>query len=201
MVLLGRIYKSGKVSYYSTHANVALKLLNNINFMLRIHQITLIIGTVLLTFCCSNRHQPYQPTKKVVLSDRLERIKMSDLKGKPFTLHNFGGRPVFLNFWATWCRPCISEMRSMEELHQRYKGQAVFLAVTTEDVEKIKKFKAENDFTFEFAKLDVEYIDAFVITLPTTLLINREGKMLYEEEGARIWTSYNNEEKLKECLK
>ena len=124
--------------------------------MLRIQTILLIAATVILTLSCKSGHTPYKPTQEVTLPTRLENIKMTDLQGRPFTLHKLGGKPVFLNFWATWCRPCISEMKSMEDLYQKYKGKAVFLAVTTEDISKIKEFKAKNDFHFDFAKLDVE---------------------------------------------
>ena len=132
------------------------------------------------------------------LDDRLQRIKMSDLNGRPFTLEDLGGRPVFLNFWATWCGPCISEMKSIEEAYQDYKGEVVFLAVSNEDPEKIEAFREKNPFSFQFARLEVDYLHAFVIKLPTTMLISREGKLIHEEEGYRVWTKYNNIEKIKE---
>lgn len=132
------------------------------------------------------------------LESRLNRIKMSDLNGLPFTLHDLAGKPVFLNFWATWCGPCISEMRSIEEVYQQFKDEVVFLAVSTEDPAKIEAFRQKNPFSFQFARLDVEYVDAFVIKLPTTMLISRNGKLTYEEEGYRVWTHFNNLEKIKE---
>jgi thiol-disulfide isomerase/thioredoxin len=137
-------------------------------------------------------------TASFELDDRLQRIKLSDLDGRPFTLEDLGGRPVFLNFWATWCGPCISEMRSIEEVYQQYKDDVVFLAVSTETPEQIKAFQAKHDYSFQFARLEVEYVDAFVVKLPTTMLITRDGKMQYEEEGFRVWTQYNNLEKIKE---
>jgi len=143
----------------------------------------------------------YSALKEVELSDRLKRIKMTNRFGYPFTLRDLGGRPVFLNFWATWCGPCISEMRSMSEIYEIYKDQAVFLAVTTEDFDKIEAFRQEHQFPFEFARLDVDYIEAFVIKLPTTMLINRNGELVYEEEGYRDWTNFNNVEKLKEIIR
>lgn len=126
---------------------------------------------------------------------------MTDLKGQPFTLHKFNGKAVFLNFWATWCKPCINEMASMETLYQQYKNDIVFLAVTTEDLAKIKSFRQQQNLSFDFARLDITYLDAYVIKLPTTLLINHKGELVQEEEGMRIWTQYNNLEKIKALVK
>jgi thiol-disulfide isomerase/thioredoxin len=137
----------------------------------------------------------------VELSDRLKRIKMEDLEGRSFTLEDLGGRPVFLNFWATWCRPCVSEMASIEELYQQFKEDVVFLAITTESAEEIEAFRQKHPLTFDFARLEVEYIDAFVIELPTTLLIDANGQLRHEEEGATIWTLENNVQRVRNLLR
>lgn len=69
----------------------------------------------------------------------------------------------------------------------------VFLAVSTENLEKIRRFKEERPFSFDYARLDIDYIDAYVIKLPTTLLINRKGEVVHEEEGSRDWSSRESE--------
>lgn len=69
----------------------------------------------------------------------------------------------------------------------------VFLAVSTENLEKIRHFKEERPFSFDYARLDIDYIDAYVIKLPTTLLINRKGEVVHEEEGSRDWSSRESE--------
>ncbi|TNE60159.1 MAG: TlpA family protein disulfide reductase [Bacteroidetes bacterium] len=150
---------------------------------------------------CKTRQPATAPLPPVQLSERLEKITMTDLKGQPFTLHKFNGKAVFLNFWATWCKPCINEMASMETLYQQYKNDIVFLAVTTEDLAKIKSFRQQQNLSFDFARLDITYLDAYVIKLPTTLLINHKGELVQEEEGMRIWTQYNNLEKIKALVK
>ena len=155
----------------------------------------------LLFFSCKTVRPTQQSSPSEPLSERLEKINMTDLKGQPFTLHKFNGKAVFLNFWATWCKPCIHEMESMEALHKQYKDNIVFLAVTTEDLDKIKAFRQQRNFSFDFARLDITYLDAYVVKLPTTLLINHKGELVLEEEGMRIWTDFNNLEKVKALLK
>lgn len=160
-----------------------------VNFIVKI----LIFGIALGTLNCHTGHKISQePAPKIELSERLSLVKMTDLKGKPFTLHQFGGKPVVLNFWATWCRPCISEMESLEAVYQQYKDRVVFLAVSSEPMEKIKAFQSGHDFHFEFAQLNIEYIDAYVTSLPTTFLISRDGQLVSEEEGLRVWTHEDN---------
>jgi thiol-disulfide isomerase/thioredoxin len=159
--------------------------------------------SILLMSACGTKQQGVinkTNEKAYELSDRLKRIKLSTLDGQPFDLTAYSGKPVFLNFWATWCAPCISEMPSIETLHERYGDQVVFLAASTESLSKISSFQEERKFPFVFARLEVEYIDAFIIKLPTTLLINSKGELIHELEGGQNWTSSENIEKLKEVL-
>jgi len=156
---------------------------------------------VLLALACNAGRPVAHPATTVQLSERLGKIKMTDLKGRPLTLHQFVGKPVFLNFWATWCRPCVSEMQSIEEVYQQFKNDVVFLAVSNEEPEKIRDFLEKNKFSFAFARLDMAYIDAYIVTMPTTMLIDAAGNLVAEEEGFRVWTQYNNLEKIKALAK
>ncbi|MBK8555935.1 MAG: TlpA family protein disulfide reductase [Lewinellaceae bacterium] len=169
--------------------------------MMKFTPIAVLLLTSFLTWQCKSGHNTQQTVSPVQLSERLSLIKMTDLNGKPFTLHRFDGKPVLLNFWATWCGPCVSEMNSLEAVYQQYKGQVEFVCVSSEPMEKIKAFQDSHDFHFEFAHLDIEYIDAYVVKLPTSLLIDRNGKLVTEEEGYRDWTLYNNLEKIKALAK
>ncbi|MCF8239649.1 MAG: hypothetical protein K9I85_15910 [Saprospiraceae bacterium] len=92
-------------------------------------------------------------------------------------------------------------MDYIQRLQDRFGQDIVFLATSKDDLETIQKFQLKHGFTFQFVRLDVEYIDAFVISLPTTLLIDRKGEIIYEEEGVRVWDSDNYLDKVKELLK
>ena len=154
---------------------------------------------MLLTAGCTRRasYPAPAPDQAFSLSERLEKIKMTDLDGRAFTLRNLAGKPVFLNFWATWCGPCKSEMASIQTVSRQLNEDIVFLAVSSEDPAKIRAYLEKQAFSFEVAHLDIPYIEAYVVTLPTTLLIDRNGRLVSEEEGFRIWTDYTNLEKLK----
>jgi Peroxiredoxin len=125
---------------------------------------------------------------------------MTDLEGKPVQLSDFAGKPVFLNFWATWCGPCVSEMASIERASQQFKDQIVFLAISNETPAQIQSYVKRNKLSFKFGKLEGSYLDVYVVALPTTMLIDANGKIVSEEEGFRDWSSQSSMEKLKALL-
>jgi thiol-disulfide isomerase/thioredoxin len=121
-------------------------------------------------------------------NSRLDKLKLSELSGEPLNLKNYSGKPIFLNFWATWCAPCRSEMATIEEISKQFKNDVIFLLASDEDTSKIQSFLSEYKFDLHFIHMDVPLIDAYIIELPTTFLINARGELVDEEEGFRIWT-------------
>jgi peroxiredoxin len=160
---------------------------------------TLLLAAAL--FSCKTPQAAAPPAPKASLSERLEKIKMTDLQGNAFTLHAYAGKPVFLNFWATWCRPCISEMQSIEAAYAQLGKEVAFLAVSSESPEKIQAFLEKNKFSFPIAHLDINYIDVYIVKMPTTFLIDASGNLVLEEEGYRDWMQYGNLEKIKSLVK
>ena len=155
------------------------------------------LGLMLAIYACtiSKPRNPANPTVK--LSERLELIKLSELKGKPIQLIDYLGKPVFLNFWASWCGPCKNELETIELVSGQFKNDIVFLIASDEDPDKISKYISDNHFNLHFVHLDIPYIDAYIVKLPTTLLIDRSGNLQKEEEGFRIWTQPTSVEMLK----
>ena len=82
-------------------------------------------------------------------ADPLE-ITLKDPDGQQFSLSDFRGKIVFINFWTTWCRACVIEMPSMEKLHQKFKDKDfVMVAINLqESASKIKQFYKEYKLTF-----------------------------------------------------
>lgn len=118
---------------------------------------------------------------------------LKDLKGTQVTLKNFKGRVVFLNFWATWCPPCRREMPSMERLYKQLKDRDfTMLAVDMQESEKqVRAFISEFSLSFP-ALLDLNGdISSLygIVGLPTTYIIDREGKIIGKAVGPRDWSS------------
>jgi thiol-disulfide isomerase/thioredoxin len=100
------------------------------------------------------------------------------------------GKVVFINFWATWCPPCIAEMPSLQSLYDDYNDDVVFLFVTSDDFEKVNKFKVKNEFNFKTYKPLNKGPEALATSsIPRTFVINKNGEIVIDESGALDWNS------------
>lgn len=118
----------------------------------------------------------------------ISRLQLFDLEGNPVDHQELKGKTIFLNFWATWCRPCIKEMPSIERAKAQLGEKGfVFLAASDEDIGKIIKFKDNNNYTFRFLQLKSDMASLGVYSLPTTFLINENGEIVFNKAGALEW--------------
>jgi len=116
--------------------------------------------------------------------------QLIDLKGNLLTFGEKKGRVVFLNFWASWCKPCLKEMPDIQKLYSDYGSQVDFLLVTQEDSLKVKTFlkKRNYDLPFYFSDGDIPEV-LYSKTLPTTYIIDRKEKIVLAESGAMNWNN------------
>lgn len=145
-----------------------------------------------------------EPKKNVVEEDakKTTSIKATstfvDIDGNPVELEDFKGKKILLNFWATWCRPCIEEMpallRAQEELAAE---NYVFLLASDQSMEKIKAFKDKKKFDFKFLKFNRALADMKVNALPATFIYNESGTIKDRIDGATEWDSRKILDKLK----
>ncbi len=113
---------------------------------------------------------------------------LTDLQGKPWTLKSLRGKVVLVNFWATWCPPCRKEMPDLETLYERFKDQGfIILAISDEDISKVKPFIAERKFTYPVLLDQGRKVNALfqVEGIPKSFVYNREGKLVTESIDMR----------------
>ncbi len=128
------------------------------------------------------------PVKNVISASDFELPDMDEEKVK---LSKYRGKVVLLNFWATWCPPCIREMPSMERLHQQVDAEEFkVLAVNQmEDADQVFAFTGQLDVdpTFEILfDTTSEVSQAYAVRgLPTTYLIDKKGNIRYRAVGGR----------------
>ena len=145
----------------------------------------------------SNRSEESQLPENLV-----ERIDLVDLEGKPISMESLKGKTVFLNFWATWCKPCLAEMPDMDIAAKVLaEDDFIFIAASDESIEKIKKFAEKYDYSFKFVHSKTSVFDLELGALPTTWVINKEGVLVYNEVGARKWDSEEELNNLRDLAK
>ncbi len=120
-------------------------------------------------------------------------FELPDHRGNVLRLGDQRGKVVFINFWATWCPPCIHEMPMMEQLYQSLRQQsfAIWAVNMQESQEDVGRFMASKRFHFP-ALVDVEGAIAsryMVRGLPTTYLIDCSGNLIGHVVGVLQWTS------------
>lgn len=130
------------------------------------------------------------PVRGDISAPAFELVNMDEDK---VSLDEFEGQVVMVNFWATWCPPCIREMPSMERLHQRIGGDKfkVIAINQMEDIDQVFAFtgQLEVDPTFEILfDSDSSTSHAYGVKgLPTTYLIDKQGKVRYRAVGGRLF--------------
>ncbi|WP_117880736.1 TlpA family protein disulfide reductase [Aureibaculum luteum] len=113
-----------------------------------------------------------------------------DLEGNSVLLSDFKGKRILINFWATWCVPCIDEMPSMAEAHELLASENyVFLFATTDEMSKIDKFKEKHQFPFQYLRYQTSLDKLNIHALPATFIYNTEGELVKRLDGAQEWNS------------
>lgn len=99
------------------------------------------------------------------------------LRDEPITLHEFKGRPLMVNFWATWCPPCRREMPRIQALYDERGDQFNLAAVSDEKATTVEDYLKEFDYTFPFyLDRDRTMHKAYLIqAIPTTIFIDAKG--------------------------
>ena len=122
----------------------------------------------------------------------IEKIALKDLNEQAVDLEKYKGKTLFLNFWATWCKPCLEEMPSIKKAQEILKNEnIVFLFASDETMEQIEKFKSGHDYNFNYVRAE-NLAELNIMALPTTFIFNPEGKLVFNEMGYRQWDDQTN---------
>ncbi len=121
----------------------------------------------------------------------LNMLQFIDLNNNIFRIQDFKGKNIFINYWATWCNPCLAEMPSMADLYEKYKDNEdiIFLYLSREELETIKNFIPNDESLQKIPIYKVITDDEFFATsgIPTTFIINTAGQVVVKDLGSAFW--------------
>ena len=126
--------------------------------------------------------------KREILHDYQWPLEGLNVQGDNFSQSE--GRVAIVNFWATWCPPCVAEMPSFQKLYDDYGSKVDFYFVTSEEPEKVQRFLDKRNYTlptflqsFEAPKQMQSRV------LPTTYVLSKDGEIVINETGTANWNS------------
>lgn len=134
-----------------------------------------------------SRYQPMKPEKKIDFT-------VTDTEGNSRQISEFRGRIVMINFWASWCPPCVRELPSLKNLAETFpQEEFIILAVSKDQKDKqnvAKKLFPESTLSimplfFDDNNEGSELLE--VKGLPTTVVLDRKGRLIGRLSGATIW--------------
>ncbi len=102
----------------------------------------------------------------------------------------FEGEVIIINYWATWCPPCIAEMPSFQDLYEDYQAKVAFFFISGEQHSTTTNFlnkKALNLPSYRMLSADPKPLGGY--TLPTTYVIDKNGGIVINKTGTADWNS------------
>lgn len=113
---------------------------------------------------------------------KLNEIELVTLEGDFIDIKQYVGKPLVVNFWATWCGPCIKELPNFEKINRQHVGELVFLLISVENPAKILPYK--NSFDFDFVLSSKSFEDYGINTWPTSYFYDKDGKLVDKHNGS-----------------
>ena len=154
------------------------------------------VGLLCLSFACHKAEAPPQPAAKKApavtpgeVGSVMPDYEVTSLDGQPIAVGASKGGVVFLNVWATWCRPCRAEIPELKKLNAKYRDRGlrvVGVSIEEGSVDDVKSFVKEQKVDYPIAYDAEEKIANLLRTnvLPTSVIVDKKGKIVWKQVGA-----------------
>jgi peroxiredoxin len=155
----------------------------------RILQAALVLGFI--AFCGTL----YNSLHEVIVNagDSAPDFTITADSGRTVTVHDFGGKLLLLNFWASWCPPCVEEMPALNQMARQLgpKGLVILGVTVDQDESALRRFLARSPLAFPIARDPDQKINLRYGTylFPESYLIDRNGKVVEKFISSQPWAS------------
>ena len=124
------------------------------------------------------------------VGDRRPQVSLRDVSGAVRSISEWDGSLLLVNFWATWCPPCLEEIPSFVRLQDRYRDRGVvFLGIALDSPERVESFMTSHGVNYESLHGEKDAIDASKAfgntygALPFTAVVGRDGRIVHLQQG------------------
>jgi thiol-disulfide isomerase/thioredoxin len=154
------------------------------------------ISCLILFYGCNSGVS--QNTKLTDLASMDLKTSFVDLENKKVDLSSFKGKRIIINYWATWCSPCIKEMPALLKAQNILQNHNyIFLLVSNETISRISGFKDDKKYNFNFLKSSGPNEILGIYSLPTSYIFDEKGMKIETIVGTLDWDSDQTIKRLK----
>ena len=153
---------------------------------MKIFLLILIVFISLIAPACREQKMKDEKTEPTSRNE-IEKVRLTNLNGEVVDLNSYKTKTVFINFWATWCKPCVEEMPTIKNAMNSFKSKNIeFLFASDETRDEIQSFEAGHVYNLNYLIAgNMEELN--IMGLPTTFIFNKNGKLVFSEMGYRKW--------------
>ncbi|MBT8311391.1 MAG: TlpA family protein disulfide reductase [Flavobacteriaceae bacterium] len=135
-------------------------------------------------------HNPEPVASRTADIPDLQDWELTDMEGKTFPVISVKGEVTLLNFWASWCPPCVAEMPSLDTLYGDYKDQVRFLFIARDQKERVTNYLEKEGYDFPvYFERGLTPKKLYYGGLPTTYILDKSGKITVAHSGAADWNA------------
>ena len=117
----------------------------------------------------------------------VEPFTLTDLDGRTLSSADWKGKVVLVNFWATWCPPCLAEIPDLIALQNKYRDRLVVVGISEDEIapEMVKRFATDRKINYPIAMTNPDLYKRFtgITALPTTFVLDPDGQIAYKRVG------------------
>ncbi len=174
--------------------------------MLKILITSLVFCLTVSFFPAQNSSHAFEPWPiSELIGTKAPDFTLRDISGTAINLSSFEGKPILLNFWATWCPYCRKERAHLNALYSEYKDRELIIISVSIDrsVSAVKKYlkKVPSDFII-LSDSDSRVASKYsVVGLPSSFLIDRSGIVQYKFTGSQKWTGAGSKKLIDRLIK